>query len=130
MTDDAVTRKPDFVLLQLKLLLAATSAAVDQRPGGISFKWCVLVFRKLVNTVDLTKPHLWYTAARSLPRRIIYHAGPTNSGKTYNALQVLSLPASACPSGGAGCDISQHHCSQDPATQPCRCGPSCVTHLP
>ena len=42
-----------------------------------------------MNTVDLTKPHLWYSAARSLPRKVVYHAGPTNSGKTYNALQVL-----------------------------------------
>ena len=28
-----------------------------------------------------------YPEARSIQRRIIYHAGPTNSGKTYHALQ-------------------------------------------
>ena len=44
--------------------------------------------RDLVKTVDLTKPHQWYPMARALQRRIIYHAGPTNSGKTYAALQV------------------------------------------
>ncbi len=48
---------------------------------------CV-VARDLVKTVDLTKPHQWYPMARALQRRIIYHAGPTNSGKTYSALQV------------------------------------------
>lgn len=41
-----------------------------------------------MHTVDLTKPHLWYTQARGYGRKIIYHAGPTNSGKTFNALQV------------------------------------------
>jgi hypothetical protein len=34
--------------------------------------------------------------ARAIKRRIIYHAGPTNSGKTYQALQARAanfLPA-------------------------------------
>jgi hypothetical protein len=38
---------------------------------------------------DLRQPHLWYPAARAMKRRLIYHAGPTNSGKTYNALNAL-----------------------------------------
>lgn len=29
---------------------------------------------------------LRYPEARSIQRKIIYHAGPTNSGKTYHAL--------------------------------------------
>lgn len=28
-----------------------------------------------------------FPEARSLPRKLIYHAGPTNSGKTHNALK-------------------------------------------
>lgn len=36
----------------------------------------------------MRKSHLWYPVARALERRIVYHAGPTNSGKTYEALQV------------------------------------------
>lgn len=40
---------------------------------------------KLVS--DLTNPPNWYPEARSMNRKIIFHAGPTNSGKTYNALQ-------------------------------------------
>ena len=51
----------------------------------------VRAVRDLVKTVDLTKPHQWYPMARALQRRIIYHAGPTNSGKTYAALQVTSF---------------------------------------
>lgn len=36
---------------------------------------------------DLTKPTEWYPEARSMRRRIIFHAGPTNSGKTHAALE-------------------------------------------
>ncbi|XRB12656.1 ATP-dependent RNA helicase SUV3L, mitochondrial [Pseudoscourfieldia marina] len=43
----------------------------------------------------LVAPHEWYPVARAIRRRIIYHAGPTNSGKTYRALEALK----AAPSG-------------------------------
>ena len=46
-----------------------------------------------MKTVDLTKPYVWYPMARALERRIIYHSGPTNSGKTYSALQARAPPA-------------------------------------
>ena len=36
---------------------------------------------------DLRLPANWYSDARAIQRKIIYHAGPTNSGKTYHALQ-------------------------------------------
>lgn len=36
---------------------------------------------------DLTNPATWYPSARSKFRRIIFHAGPTNSGKTHRAMQ-------------------------------------------
>lgn len=36
---------------------------------------------------DLRNPAFWYSEARSIQRKIIFHAGPTNSGKTYHALQ-------------------------------------------
>ncbi|KAK4440996.1 DExH-box ATP-dependent RNA helicase DExH18, mitochondrial [Sesamum alatum] len=44
-------------------------------------------FRKMVESADMTKPHTWFPFARAMKRKIIYHCGPTNSGKTYNALQ-------------------------------------------
>ena len=37
---------------------------------------------------DNSKPFR-YPEARQIQRRIIYHAGPTNSGKTYHALQAF-----------------------------------------
>ena len=36
---------------------------------------------------DLTNPPNWYPEARETSRKIIFHAGPTNSGKTYHALE-------------------------------------------
>lgn len=36
---------------------------------------------------DLTEPTYWYVEARDIKRKVIYHAGPTNSGKTYSALK-------------------------------------------
>lgn len=44
-------------------------------------------YRELVSTADLTKPDAWYPFARAIKRKIIYHQGPTNSGKTYMALK-------------------------------------------
>jgi Helicase conserved C-terminal domain len=38
---------------------------------------------------DMTKPPDWYLYARMHRRKIIFHGGPTNSGKTYQALQRL-----------------------------------------
>jgi hypothetical protein len=43
--------------------------------------------------VDMTRPHTWYPLARAMKRRVICHVGPTNSGKTYAALQVVLLLA-------------------------------------
>ena len=48
-----------------------------------------------IKVLDLRKPHLWYPMARALQRRLVYHMGPTNSGKTYNALAAMR----AAPSG-------------------------------
>lgn len=38
---------------------------------------------------DLRLPHEVFTTARSFKRKIILHCGPTNSGKTYNAMNRL-----------------------------------------
>lgn len=36
---------------------------------------------------DLRHPGNWYPDARAMGRKLIFHAGPTNSGKTYRALE-------------------------------------------
>ena len=50
---------------------------------------CCVLCSQAIKMLDLRKPHLWYPMARALKRRLIYHMGPTNSGKTYNALQAM-----------------------------------------
>lgn len=40
----------------------------------------------LKNISDLREPANWYPNARARARKIIFHAGPTNSGKTYHAM--------------------------------------------
>ncbi len=39
--------------------------------------------------IDIKSPHKWFPLARKLKRKIYYHMGPTNSGKTYEALKCL-----------------------------------------
>ncbi|KAH0550032.1 ATP-dependent RNA helicase SUV3 homolog, mitochondrial isoform X1 [Cotesia glomerata] len=41
----------------------------------------------LIQISDLRNPAKWYPQARLYKRKIIFHAGPTNSGKTYHALE-------------------------------------------
>uniref|UniRef100_A0A674EMG0 ATP-dependent RNA helicase SUPV3L1, mitochondrial n=1 Tax=Salmo trutta TaxID=8032 RepID=A0A674EMG0_SALTR len=36
---------------------------------------------------DLRVPANWYPEARAIHRKVIFHAGPTNSGKTHHAIQ-------------------------------------------
>ncbi|XP_072027344.1 ATP-dependent RNA helicase SUPV3L1, mitochondrial-like [Amphiura filiformis] len=41
----------------------------------------------LMKISDLTDPAQWYPEARAIKRKIVFHAGPTNSGKTFHALE-------------------------------------------
>ncbi|GAU18871.1 hypothetical protein TSUD_228610, partial [Trifolium subterraneum] len=43
---------------------------------------------------DMTCPHTWYPQARRKRRKVFLHVGPTNSGKTYQALKQLQSSAS------------------------------------
>jgi len=36
---------------------------------------------------DLGLPHTWYPQARDKVRKVYFHSGPTNSGKTYHAMK-------------------------------------------
>lgn len=48
---------------------------------------------------DMSNPAEWYPLARSIPRKLHLHVGPTNSGKTYHALQRLQKAKSGCFAG-------------------------------
>lgn len=43
---------------------------------------------------DLTSPINWYPEARAMTRKIVMHVGPTNSGKTYHALERFMMAKS------------------------------------
>jgi hypothetical protein len=58
--------------------------------------------RTMLSCSDLRIPHEWYASARLMKRKIIFHGGPTNSGKTYHALQRLR-EADASKGGGLYC---------------------------
>ena len=44
----------------------------------------------ILEKLDLRYPEEWYPKARAMRRKLILHVGPTNSGKTYNALTALA----------------------------------------
>lgn len=49
--------------------------------------------------MDFSNPAEWYPEARKMKRKIIMHVGPTNSGKTYNALKLLQSAKSGYYAG-------------------------------
>ncbi|CAE6434530.1 unnamed protein product [Rhizoctonia solani] len=87
MLDDAqfgtsrayMTRFIDFALAQL-----------SQQPPTPEIEKLSASLEALQKATDLRHMIEWYPLARSIRRKIIMHVGPTNSGKTYNALQALA----------------------------------------
>lgn len=76
-------------LLVTAILKSAQHKLVDERAA----------YRELCLKSDLRVPHEWYSLARIMKRKIIYHGGPTNSGKTHQALERLRQ---ADPAKGGG----------------------------
>lgn len=58
-----------------------------------------LHLRSLLQATDVSKLDQGYQPARSLKRQFHLHMGPTNSGKTYNALKALSTAGSGVYAG-------------------------------
>lgn len=48
---------------------------------------------------DFRYPHEWFPATRTMQRTVHLHVGPTNSGKTYNALKALEESKSGIYAG-------------------------------
>jgi ATP-dependent RNA helicase SUPV3L1/SUV3 len=55
--------------------------------------------RALKSITDCRYPMEWYPTARAMKRTLHLHVGPTNSGKTYNALKRLEQAQSGCYAG-------------------------------
>jgi len=58
--------------------------------GSPSDHSIIHVLRSIREATDFSHPAEWFPGARSIRRRIIMHVGPTNSGKTHQALQALA----------------------------------------
>lgn len=60
----------------------------------------VMAFKRKDISANILKEYLgkfWvYSPARHKKRKVIYHMGPTNSGKTYNAIEALSKAERGC----------------------------------
>lgn len=80
------------ITMQIKYLYHRSVANL----GLSKFKFSMLEQRKLV---DLRYPVEWFPATRSIQRMIHLHVGPTNSGKTYNALKRLEQATSGIYAG-------------------------------
>ncbi|KAI8923477.1 hypothetical protein BC831DRAFT_470837, partial [Entophlyctis helioformis] len=57
----------------------------------------------LINSSDLRAPAEWYPQARAIKRKIVMHIGPTNSGKTYAAIQRFKQSTTGIYCGRCGC---------------------------
>lgn len=60
----------------------------------------VMAFKRKDISANILKEYLgkfWvYSPARHKKRKVIYHMGPTNSGKTYNAVEALAKASRGC----------------------------------
>ncbi|KAG7384685.1 ATP-dependent RNA helicase supv3l1, mitochondrial [Phytophthora pseudosyringae] len=79
---DDVKRHNSFIFYPYFLDFANTSnyLPTDQDKDNV---------QSLQQITDLRLPHEMYPFATAMKRKIIYHEGPTNSGKTYQALERL-----------------------------------------
>lgn len=80
------------VTLQDKSILERCKEEIFQLAfthGKKELHYIITTHTALQSTSDLRLPHEWYPHARLMKRKIIYHGGPTNSGKTYQALKRL-----------------------------------------
>lgn len=73
-------------------------------------KYLIAEFKKLIKSILVLKRkdissnilqeylgQFWiHSHARKVPRKIIYHMGPTNSGKTYHAIEALTKARKGC----------------------------------
>lgn len=54
----------------------------------------VVVIIIVIFSCNASRPHTWYPLARKKVRKVILHVGPTNSGKTHQALSRLESSSS------------------------------------
>ncbi|GAP86345.1 putative ATP-dependent RNA helicase suv3 [Rosellinia necatrix] len=93
---DTVSRKQNPLFWQLRNAFVADDTKgldAELRHAWHSFLMRSKFPKNILAThekiADLRFPHEWFPATRALQRTVHLHVGPTNSGKTYNALKAL-----------------------------------------
>jgi ATP-dependent RNA helicase SUPV3L1/SUV3 len=78
--------REEFIVSGAQSLPGAVRRALENFSFDNRFSRSIKVQEQLV---DFSNPVEWYPAARAIQRKIHLHVGPTNSGKTYQALKRL-----------------------------------------
>lgn len=84
LSDEEYNRIQEVAAAAMPAITAAFADHVRDRHSQILEQ-----YQTLDAKTDLTRPHDWFLHARLDRRKIIFHGGPTNSGKTYTALERL-----------------------------------------
>lgn len=95
VTSSDIKEEDMQILEQIEILIFQFALRIAE----VDLKEMMLATKALHKISDLRLPHEWYPHARLIRRKIIYHGGPTNSGKTYHALKRLR---DADPEKGGG----------------------------
>ncbi|EPQ50585.1 P-loop containing nucleoside triphosphate hydrolase protein [Gloeophyllum trabeum ATCC 11539] len=114
---DTADFHPDMLtLFTSSLSNPADGAAIDGVLSKVFFAWSIkseaeLVgagvvsgptlqkMRSLFKVTDYSYPAEWFPSTRILKRKVFMHVGPTNSGKTHNALRALAAARTGCYAG-------------------------------
>lgn len=77
--DDAISNKDDLAAIPTFGNYVVESVLLPR--AEVELKEVIESYRLLSTATDLRVPHEWYPKTRLMKRKIIYHGGPTNSGK-------------------------------------------------
>lgn len=91
------TLRNAFVTLELKGLTNEIKYAFQSFLLRNRFPQSILATHQKI--ADMRFPHEWFPATRAMKRTVHLHVGPTNSGKTYNALKALENAKSGVYAG-------------------------------
>ncbi len=84
-TNDTPKSRNDEFAINAKPLLELFVYFINK-----NYKPELLTVEFMKKNIDIKFPHKWFPLARKMKRKIFYHMGPTNSGKTYEALTSLA----------------------------------------
>lgn len=79
---------PQENILGLRKSEKAALFDIISKNAAVALKDVIVVNKALATATDMSVPHTWYPVTRIMKRKIIYHGGPTNSGKVSSLLHL------------------------------------------